>query len=281
MKKILVPTDFSPNANKALDFAVHIARKAKAETILLHASFDLIDTAFKDNHAIYKEYNQNITDKANRELLSLKKSIEDTEKVLVNTLLYKGTVTDTIMQASKEYHPDLIIMGTLGEAGLKEKIFGSKTARIIGKTHVPVMAVPLFSEWDMPGKILLTVNNFKENPDIIKPVIQLAELFNATVHIAIFTDSDTSDTFDYLQNERNITAYEEKLKARFKNIDIQSVHLNGHKFEESIEEYILDQGIQIVAMVTYKRTFMESIFYQSKTKKMSYHTRIPLLAIPA
>ncbi|WP_147205682.1 universal stress protein [Segetibacter aerophilus] len=31
MKKILVPTDFSPNANKAIDLAVQIAKLAKAE----------------------------------------------------------------------------------------------------------------------------------------------------------------------------------------------------------------------------------------------------------
>ena len=41
------------------------------------------------------------------------------------------------------------------------------------------------------------------------------------------------------------------------------------------------QGIDLLAIVTHKRTFMESIFSGSKTKKMCYHTSIPLLAIPA
>ena len=67
MKKILVPTDFSPEANKALDFAVQIAKQAKAEIILIHAC-DLLNTTFKDNQAIYKEYNQAIIDKANKRL---------------------------------------------------------------------------------------------------------------------------------------------------------------------------------------------------------------------
>lgn len=281
MKKILVPTDFSPNATKALDFAVHIAQKAKSEIILLHACLDLMENTFKDNLVMYREYNQDITNKAYEQLLAFKKSIGESENIVVTILLYKGTVYDSILQASAEHHPDLIIMGTLGEAGLKETIIGSKTARIIGKTNIPVMAVPLFSEWEMPKRILLTVNNFEENPDIINPAIHLAALFNATIHIAIFTDSDTSDTFDYLKNERNITNYEQKLKNRYKAVDIKSVHLNGHRFQETIEEYILEQGINIVAMVTYKRTFMENIFNPSKTRKMSYHTRIPLLAIPA
>lgn len=280
MKKILVPTDFSPNADKALDFAVQISRQAKAEIILVHAC-DLIDTTFKDHLTLKKEHNQTIIDKANENLSLLKKSIEDTETISVNIKLYKGMVTDTILHASEEHYADLIIMGTLGEAGLKEKLFRSKTAGIIGKTNVPVIAVPLLSEWVIPEKILLAVNDFEEHPAFFNPVFDLAALFNATVHIALFTDADSAEAIDYLKHERSITAYEEKLKTHYKNTAIKSVHLVGHRFQETIEEYILEQRIDIVAMVTHKRTFLESIFKRSRTKKMSYHSQIPLLAIPA
>jgi nucleotide-binding universal stress UspA family protein len=195
--------------------------------------------------------------------------------------LYKGSVTDTILQVSEEHDANLIIMGTSGMAGLHEKLFGSKTAHIIGETNVPIIAVPLLYEWKIPENILLAVNNFEEQPDIINPVIELAGLFNATVHIAIFTDVDNAGAFDYLNHKRSITAYEEKLKSLYKNTSIKSVHLNGHRFQETLEEYIHEQGIDIVAMVTHKRTFLESIFNHSMTKKMSYNTQIPLLAIPA
>ena len=280
MKKILVPTDFSASANKALNFAVQIARQAKAEIYLIHAC-DLIETIFKDKQTMYEEHNQAIKDKANESLSLLKKSIEDTEKLSVHIKLYNGKITDTILQASEEHYADLVIMGTLGEAGLQEKIFGSITAGIIGKTNIPVMAVPLLSEWDSPKKILLMVNNSEEQPDMAKSVFELAELFNATVHVAIFTDVDSAEAIDYLKDKRGVNSYEEKLKIKYKNTDIKSVHLDGHRFQETIDEYILEQPIDIVAMISHKRTFLESIFNRSMTKKMSYHTRIPLLAIPA
>ena len=280
MKKILVPTDFSLNANKALDFAVQIASQAKAEIILIHAC-DLIDTNFKDNQTMYKEHNQTISDKANENLSLLKKSIEDTEKLSVHIKLYRGNVTDTVLQASEEHHADLVIMGTLGETRLQENIFGSLTAGIIGKTNIPVMAVPLLSEWDTPKKILLMVNNSDEQPDMARPVFELAELFNATVHVAIFTDVDSAEAIDYLKDKRGVDSYEEKLKIKYKNTNIKSVHLDGHRFQETIEEYVLEQRIDFVGMITHKRTFLKSIFNRSMTKKMSYHTRIPLLAIPA
>ncbi len=280
MKKILVPTDFSLNANKALDFAVQIARQAKAQINLIHAC-DLIDTIFKDNQAMYKEHNQTICDKANENLSLLKKSIEDTENISVHTKLYKGKIIDAILQASDEHHAELIIMGTLGEAGLRDKILGSTTAGIIGKINIPVMAVPLMSEWEIPETILLAVNNLDTHPDIFKSVFALAELFNTSVHLGIFTDADTAGAIDYLNDERGIITYEEKLNTRYKNSTIKHIHLDGSRFQETIEEYIQKKGIDIVAMLTHKRTFVESIFNRSMTKKMSYHTRIPLLAIPA
>ncbi len=279
MKKIVVPTDFSPNADKALNFAVQIAKQAKAEIYLIHAC-DMFDTVFKDNQTKYNEHNQTISDKATESLSILKKSIEDTEKLSVHIKLYNGKITDSILQASDEHHADLIIMGTLGEAGVKEKIVGSISAWVIGKTTIPVMAVPLMSEWEIPTSFLLAINNFDTQPEIFKLVFELAELFNAVVHIGIFTDADKADAIEYLKDERGVVAYEEKLSTMYKNSTIKHVHIDGHTFQETIEKYILEQGIDFVAMLTHKRTLIESIFNKSMTKKMSYHTRIPLLVVP-
>jgi hypothetical protein len=146
---------------------------------------------------------------------------------------------------------------------------------------VPVIAVPFLSEWDIPENILLAVNKFEEQPGILKPVFELAGLFNATIHVAIFTDTDTAEAADYLKHKRSIMAYEEKLRTHYKYTRIQSVHLDGLRFLKTIEEYIVDKGIDIVAMVTHKRTLLGGIFNRSLTKKMTYHTQIPLLAIPA
>lgn len=280
MKKILVPTDFSPNADKALDFAVQIAKQAKAEIILIHAC-EILNLTFNDHIDLKKEYNQTIIDKAMESLSLLKKSIEDTEQLTVKIHLFQGTVTDTILKVSEDQHADLVVMGTLGNAGLKEKLFGSKTAEIIGKTNVPVLVVGLLSEWDIPEKIALAVNEFEENPDTTRFIFELAGLFNATVHVVIITDEDADQESDYLMRKKIIMDYVEKLKLRYKSTVIKHTCLYNHKFEEPIEEFITQQGMDILAMVTHKRTFLESIFNRSMTKKMSYHTQIPLLAIPA
>ena len=42
MKTILVPTDFSGNADNALNYAIHLAGKDRAKIILVHSS--LVDS---------------------------------------------------------------------------------------------------------------------------------------------------------------------------------------------------------------------------------------------
>ncbi|OSZ77619.1 hypothetical protein CAP36_14700 [Chitinophagaceae bacterium IBVUCB2] len=280
MKRIVVPTDFSPNADKALNTAVQIAKKAKATLIVVHAC-DLLELTFKDNLALKKEYNRGVIMEAKGKLALLKKSIESVESVKVQIKLYEGDISNTIIHAAKVNKADLIIMGTLGNAGIQEKIMGSKTAAAIGNTTIPILAVPLLSNWTPPAKFLLAINNFAEGNNLaVNPVFELAELFNAEIHITKFTKEGTAKATDYLAAERVGNAYAKKLQSLHKNIQVSFIHLDGNKFEKTIEKYIAKNNIDIVAMLTHKRTFLKSIFNRSMTKKMSYHTSIPLLALP-
>ncbi|WP_297815056.1 universal stress protein [Segetibacter sp.] len=53
-----------------------------------------------------------------------------------------------------------------------------------------------------------------------------------------------------------------------------------NEFDDAIERYIKDNGIDMMIMTTHKRSLWKSIFNTSMTKEMAYHTNIPLLAIP-
>lgn len=279
MKTIVVPTDFSPNATKALDFAVQIAKQASAKLIIIHACI-LLDIVFKDHIEREEEYNRKITDEATTSLNLLEKSIAEAEHLAVETQLYKGPVEETILVAADEYQADLIVMGTLGNSGIKEKIFGSKTSAIIGKTKVPVLAVPLLSEWNIPTTILLAVNDFEQDPIITKLVFELAGLFGATVRLISFTE-ETVSTSVFRQRGMDVLSFQNKLENTYKGITIKTTHLDGHKFRQTLDAYITEKNIDIVAMVTHKRNFLENILNRSMTRKISYYTRIPLLALPA
>lgn len=280
MNRILVPTDFSPNADRAIDYAVQIAKLNQSTIYLIHAC-DNLDPLYLEGTMTHMEYNQKIMDDAFEKLELRRRSIEETEQVLVNIQLYSGTVQDTILVAAEEHKADLVIMGTLGISGLHDKLFGSKTAALISESKIPVLAIPLEYDWSKPGRFLLALKDVDEALPLLDPAFDLASLFHAEVHITVFTDKSDSGALDYISDERIITHAAEKLTGKHKQVLIKKEHLLGRNFEDSINEYIAQNDIDLLAMITHKRSLLGRLFHQSITRKMSYHTRVPVLAIPA
>jgi nucleotide-binding universal stress UspA family protein len=279
MNKILVPTDFSPNAMRAIDYAVQIAKVTQATIYVIHACDHLFQPDLQ-NVLSKEEYNTKQTDEAFNKLELIRRSIEETEQVLVNIQLYSGTITDTIVIAAKEHQADLIIMGTLGISGVNDFIFGSKTAAVISNSSIPVITIPVEYDWKTPAKFLLAINHFDEVSDLLFPAFDLAGVFNTEVQIIVFTDEDKAGAAEFVANAKEIKFAEEKLRKKYDGIIINAEHLSGRHFEESINDYIDKNQIDLLVMMTHKRGFIQSIFNRSLTRKMGYHSKVPILAIP-
>ena len=280
MKQILVPTDFSTCANNAIDFAVQSAKNLPVEITLLHA-FEVMGNMYTDNMGVNKDFNQSLLEEVHDKLALLKSSIEDTEGVVVTTYIFKGTLNEAIFKTATDKNIDLIVMGTLGASGIKEKLWGSKTAAVIGNSKVPVMVIPYEYEWKKPEKILMTTSHFEKEPAILDFLFEVAELYMAQVQVAIFTDEDEGNAITLLEQDLKIDQYEKMLKEQYKEETLVARQLFGKEFEETLDDYIGQNKIDILAMFTYQRKILHRIFHPSMTKRMSYHTKIPLLAVPA
>ena len=275
MKRILVPTDFSGCANNAVNFAVQTAKILPVEVAILHA--------FKTKGKIHLNYmgvNEELNERANK-LSQLKLSIEETEGVVVTTYIFTDTLMGAILKVSEDKNVDLVVMGTLGESGIKQKVWGSNTSAIIGNSKVPVIVIPYEYEWKKPKNILIATNHFEKEPAILNFLFELANLYKAKMQVAVFTNEDDDNTITLLEHTRKTEEYEKMLKKKYKEEMLTATHLVGKEFEVTLEDYIGQNKIDILAMVTYQRSLWARISHPSKTKQMSYHTKIPLLAIPA
>jgi nucleotide-binding universal stress UspA family protein len=266
MKRLLVPTDFSPNATKALNYAVQLAKAAKADITLIHA--------------IEANQQQEAKGAAKEKLKLLRKSIAETEAVSIYIEVVTDSSVNSILNSIDKFRPHLVVMGTMGNSGLKEKVYGSRTGLVIGKSPVPVMAIPLLSDWKAPVKILLAVNSFNIPDRILKPVITIATLFASSIQVTVFTDTDDDYVEDFAEHEKKIAVFRDSLKGKYPGAEIHAVHLAGRRFRESLQNWIDSNQVDLLVMLTHKRTLIGSIFNSSMTKKMSYHINIPLLAIP-
>ena len=277
MKTILVPTDFSPNANKALNYAAEIAIISGATIIIVHVS-DLTHASMNENIILPASIDKEVIHEANRQLNVLATVTREITGGEVNYQLYNGFVPDAIQLAANDNNADLIVMGTLGDAGIREKLFGSMTAKVISQSTIPVLAVPLMYEWTPAKNILLAINNFKDSYKVLEPLTWLAGLLKAVVHMSMFIDD--ADSVNLIENKKDMEQFCETMKIENPGIDIIPATIHGQNFEDAIKLHIAENKSDILVMVTHKRNFLVSIFNRSMTKKMSYHTDIPLLSIP-
>lgn len=280
MKQILVPTDFSKCANNAIDFAVQSAKILPAKITLLH-SFEVNGNIYTDYMGVNKEFTSALLDDANEKLTQIRQRIKETDGVVADTLVSTDSLQEAIKKSVKEKAFDLVVMGTLGASGLKEKLWGSRTSAVIGKSAIPVMVIPIDYKWKKPEKILFATNQFEREPAILNYLFELAGLYMARVQVAVFTDEDDDKALTFLDHKSKIAQYGTFLKDSYKEDTLISTHLYGEEFEETLQNFIKENDIDLLVMVTYRQRFWNRIFNPSKTKRMSYHTNIPLLAIPA
>ena len=280
MKQLLVPTDFSKAAGNAIDFAVQSAKLLPVQITLMH-SFETGDSVYADYVGVNKEFNRYMIGDANAKLDELKKEIENDHGIVVKTFISTDSLLNTITKYIEENKVDLVVMGTLGASGLKGKLWGSRTSALIGKTTVPVMVIPNEYLWKKPAKMLLATNQFEEEPVVLDYIFEMADLFMASMQVAVFTDEDENKSQVFLDNQNKIGQYKTFLKTTYKKETISSVHLSGENFDETLQDFIKENEVDILVMVTYQGSFWSRLFNPSKTKRMSYQTTIPLLAIPA
>jgi len=280
MKRILVPTDFSTCANNAINFAVQTAKILPVEVFIIHA-FEIKESMYTDYMGVNREFTQALQDDVENKLDLVKRSIEETEGILVDVMTVTGALPEAILQATSKLKIDMIVMGTLGANLLREKIWGTKTAAIIGKSKVPVMAIPYDYDWKKPETFLSLTNQFQKEPTVLDFLFDLADSYKATVEVAVFTDEGVNDASALLEYTRNIHQYETMLKVQYKEETVTATHLRGADFEETLQDYLAEKQIDILVMVTHHRSLWDRLFHPSLTKRMSYHTQIPLLAIPA
>ena len=277
MKKILVPTDFSRNALKAVTYAAEIAEKSGAVIYLLHVIEPSINMVTMQTDSSGKE----VLNERGRKLILLQKTVADIYpgvKVIIHLL--GGKSIDSILKYTEMENMDLIVMGTTGANGLKELFIGSVAAGVIGKTKIPVLTVPVSHEIQPPHTILLTTNQFEKSKNILNEVVGISKLFSA-IHVVVIKDEDGNENADFIYNEEQLNNYLQFLKETFPGVNFKGEILIAKDFELTIDSYSNKNQVDVIAMITYPKSFMEKVFRKGVTRKMAFHSTIPILAIPA
>lgn len=132
-RNILVPTDGSPGARLAMDHAIAIS---KAFDGTIHAM-----SVDEGSGSLHQDQLRNDPEDIATEATEEAARKGKANDVSVTTVVKSGTPEQAIVSYAEETDIDLIVMGTEGQTGLKNILFGSVAEETVRKSSVPVLAV--------------------------------------------------------------------------------------------------------------------------------------------
>jgi nucleotide-binding universal stress UspA family protein len=284
MRTILLPTDFSSRAGKALKFAIEIAKKTNARIIVANAYqipvFDfkvspyMIEDVCEDERNISEQQLQKICDNISRF------KTENGKPLHCKFVSEFNSPLTEISKLIKAESPDLIIMGT--EAGNKDLFsFGSTTMDVLDRFEVPVLVVKENTPINTFGKIYCAVENLQEDISALTQVIPLARSFNSEItilHAERYPESipELDSLKDILSDKQAITR---KIRARFGYSKIGFGFTVGDDTFEKLTQKLTNSRNDLLVLQKHQREWPESLFHKSVIKSLIHKSELPLLIL--
>ena len=135
-RHVLFPTDFSPAADRALPYAVEIARRSLATIYAIHViSPDAYAPLLSSNKAKFAQDQEEFRAR-NKHQLEL-----ELQELSHEVLFVTGKIWESIEEMIEEKNVDLIVLGMHGRTGIKKALVGSAAESIFRQASCPVLAV--------------------------------------------------------------------------------------------------------------------------------------------
>ncbi len=269
--KILIPTDFTVQAEFAYLMVKKMEEKTAIDIHFLHV-LDVPDT-------VSMTANGNIETCGEIDVNYVIKQKEIAERKLANlktlygshiqTHLVLGKVTDAILNFSEANHFDMIVMGTKGAWGIKEKISGSETQIIARRSKTPLLSL-MCDRSDLVIQNILLVHNFSNPaPEDLKLMHKLISAFGTKLHLLQITSGNIA---------AEKAAVEENMKkfATLNNISSFECHLiNDKDVENGVIHFNQMLNMDIICIGTHGKG---GLFHQSATEKLINHLFKPIIS---
>ena len=273
MKKLLIPTDFSLGALKAIEYGIELAKEFKSEIFICHA-FELPAQGINVLIDISAELQKN----AQEDLQKLKSKLDErglSKGISIEYLAMLGELNDVIETVGKQKEIDLVLMGTKGESDLASKLFGTNTVSAIKNCSLPLLVIPSGAVYKPVKNIAFAIDYLKPaRENVLEPLRQLALHFNSNIKMLnVHTDGEIGEFISSVKDMQNW--YSEKLEG----INLDYVFVENYLIENGIFEFILHNPVDMLTMITKKHSFFDKIFRKSISEELALHSTIPLLTL--
>ncbi|WP_140938209.1 universal stress protein [Sphingobacterium lumbrici] len=277
MKNILFSTDFSDGANNAFLYALQLANQLDTK---LYVLYSYISPVLSATHAgqpellgqVYEQIELTKFDYYKKQIPQLHELAQkhnlDHSKMMF--LFEEGTVVAAVKKSVQQENIALVVMGTHGTSGFKNEFIGSNTVNVIRNIKAPVLAIPAKAAYSAIQKVAFTTLFREKDQAALKEILDLAKVVDATVYCTnvITENSDPADALFYGESWRKL----------FPDCKLEFTFLkNEDTVENTINRFIKESNIDLLAIVKRNRSFFDRLFSSSLSNNLTFHAEIPIL----
>ena len=273
MKKLLIPTDFSNGAYKAIEYGIELAKEFDSEIIICHA-FELPAQGINVLIDLTAELQKN----AQQDLNNLEKKITDSgiaKGLKIEFFALLGELNSVIDTIGREKNIDLVLMGTKGESDLASKLFGTNTVSAIKNCSLPLIVIPSGASYKPLSNIAFAIDYLKPaNENVLNLLRDLAVHYNSKVSMLnVHTDGEIGEFI------ASVKSMQKWYANHLEGVNLDYAFVENYQIESGVFEFIKHNPTDMLTMITKKHSFFDKIFHKSISEELALHTGIPLLTL--
>lgn len=258
MHRVIIPVDFSETSLNAARYTARMLAGVADATAILYTNYESHDD-FDVSH--------NYQESLKKEFLNAGVKNVECESEM------GGDLIDNIARMAHTIRATMIIMGITGKSAVRQAMFGSNTLKLIDRNLYPVMIVPPDATYTGINNVAFA-SDFK-NVEATTPaplIISVLEMFNPKLHIVNVNKEI------YVSLPEEIEEEKKKLLAMFDKFHTECYFITRNDFYQAIDQFVTDFKIDILITIPKHQSNSTSLFKSSHTKKLAYHSHIPILA---
>ena len=269
MKQIIVPIDFSDTSVNAAKYAIELAKNISGAHITLYhvysnISFSTLTSKDENSRQMVSE----------AELKALRTKIESGFDS-ISCVAEPGSFVETIAEYALGNHANLVIMGITGSSKISHVFMGTNTLNVIRNISCPVMIIPPNASYTGLKKVVFT-SDFKDvaRTTPFASITKILDIFKPHLDILNVDSEHFVELTDEFKLEKG--AMQDKLAA----YNPEFSFLRAYDFIDGISSFVESRNIDAIITVPRKHNFLSQLFVTSNTKKLAYHSSVPIIAIP-
>ncbi len=263
----MVPDDFSPVADCAMEHAASCAKISGATVKLVHVITKETLSKLKMNH---EDVEKRLTERVEK--------LESKFGVNAGYVAVEGSIFSAIGEEAEEVGANLVFMGTHGVVGLEQKLLGAFAVKVINSSPSPVVVVQKKSpDADGYKKIVYPIDHTRQVKQKLNDAIKVAKLFGAEVHIFEGIEKD-----EYLANDRKRNVAH-AIKG-FNEAGVKYVHAKGEAdggdYHKQVIRYAGSVSADLIVILTATETSVKKmIIGQEEEKIINNDAQIPVMCV--